>query len=106
MPVKHPLTGELVLNKRNNKPCYETRASGMTFHDMRHTAVSLWISTGANDMQVAAWAGHRSVAFTKTRYGHLFNHHADAVVARLDALIAETSRRSSASVTTLRPGAS
>ncbi len=41
--------------------------------------------------------------FTKTRWGALFDHHADTVVAQLDALIAEASQRSSASVTALRP---
>jgi integrase len=43
-----------------------------TFHDMRHAAVSLWIAAGASDIEVAKWAGHRSVSFTKDRYGHLF----------------------------------
>ena len=73
----------------------------MTFHDMRHTAVALWIATGANDLRVARWAGHRSVTFTKDRYGHLFDTHGDAVVARLDALIAEASARPSARVARL-----
>ena len=56
-----------------------------------HTAVALWITTGANDLQVARWAGHRRVAFGKDRYGHLYENHAEPVVARLDALTAEAS---------------
>ena len=80
------------------KPRMRTVVTGMTFHDMRHTAVALWIATGANDLQVARWAGHRSVAFTKDRYGHLFAAHGEAVVARLDALIEESSARASAQV--------
>lgn len=40
---------------------------GLTFHDMRHTAVSLWVAAGASDLEVAKWAGRRSAAFTKSR---------------------------------------
>ncbi len=58
-----------------------------TPHDMRHTAVSLWISQGATDIEIAKWAGHTSAAFTKRRYGHLFPEHGDALSDRLDALI-------------------
>ena len=36
--------------------------AGFTFHDMRHTAVSLWVAAGASDLEVAKWAGHRSRA--------------------------------------------
>ena len=48
---------------------------GFTFHDMRHTAVSLWVAAGASDLEVAKWAGHSSAAFTKNRYAHLFPEH-------------------------------
>jgi integrase len=56
---------------------------GFTFHDMRHTAVSLWVAAGASDLEVAKWAGHRSPAFTKTRYAHLFPEHGEALAERL-----------------------
>lgn len=56
---------------------------GFTFHDMRHTAVSLWVAAGASDLEVAKWAGHRSAAFTKSRYAHLFPEHGEALAARL-----------------------
>jgi integrase len=59
-----------------------------TFHDMRHTAVSLWIAAGASDLEVAKWAGHRSVSFTKDRYAHLFPEHGEALADRLDSFIA------------------
>lgn len=54
---------------------------------MRHTAVSLWVAAGASDLEVAKWAGHRSAAFTKNRYAHLFPEHGEALAARLDAFI-------------------
>lgn len=41
-------------------------------HDLRHTAVALWIVAGANPKQIAAWAGHSSVSVVLDRYGHLF----------------------------------
>jgi integrase len=54
-------------------------------HDLRHTAVALWIAQGANSKQVAARAGHTSVAFTLDRYGHLFPEADDALMSGLDA---------------------
>ncbi|MEY2476789.1 MAG: hypothetical protein QOG87_2104 [Actinomycetota bacterium] len=78
-------TGLGVITKDSaGKPHY----SGVTFHDMRHTAVSLWIAAGATDLEVAKWAGHRSVSFTKDRYAHLFPEHGEALADRLDAFIA------------------
>jgi integrase len=41
-------------------------------HDLRHTAVALWIAAGAKPEEVATRAGHTSVSFTLDRYGHLF----------------------------------
>jgi integrase len=41
-------------------------------HDLRHTAVALWIEAGADPKQVSVRAGHTSVAFTLDRYGHLY----------------------------------
>jgi integrase len=38
-----------------------TRAAGpggLRIHDLRHTAVALWIAAGANPKEVAARAGH------------------------------------------------
>jgi integrase len=52
-----------------------TRAAGLDglrIHDLRHTAVALWIAAGANPKEVAARAGHASVSFTLDRYGHLY----------------------------------
>jgi hypothetical protein len=40
-------------------------------HDLRHTAVALWIAAGANPKEVSVRAGHTSVSFTLDRYGHL-----------------------------------
>src|SRR5215211_317552 len=58
-------------------------------HDLRHTAVALWIAAGANPKEVAVRAGHTSVSFTLDRYGHLFEGHDAALHDRLNAMHAE-----------------
>ncbi len=59
---------------------------GLRIHDLRHTAVALWIAAGANPKEVAARAGHASVSFTLDRYGHLYPEADVALRDRLDAL--------------------
>jgi integrase len=59
---------------------------GLRIHDLRHTAVALWIAAGANPKEVAARAGHTSVSFTLDRYGHLYPEADQALRDRLDAL--------------------
>ena len=44
----------------------------LRIHDLRHTAVSLWIAEGAHPKQVAVLAGHTSVSVVLDRYGHLY----------------------------------
>jgi integrase len=75
----------------------------LTFHHMRHTAVSLWAAAGASDLEVAKWAGHRSAAFTKSRYAHLFPEHGQAPADRLDASIAASTPAPAAAVVPIRP---
>ena len=54
-------------------------------HDMRHTAISLWMAAGVDPKAIATWAGHRSVVTVLDRYGHLQPDHAEQFLARLDA---------------------
>jgi hypothetical protein len=58
----------------------------LRIHDLRHTAVALWIAAGANPKEVSARAGHSSVSFTLDRYGHLYPEADTALRDRLDAL--------------------
>jgi hypothetical protein len=44
----------------------------LRIHDLRHTAVALWIAAGANLKEVSARGGYASVRFTLDRYGHLY----------------------------------
>ena len=58
-------------------------------HDLRHTAVALWIAASANPKEVSVRAGHTSVSFTLDRYGHLFPGHDAELRDRLNAMHAE-----------------
>jgi integrase len=52
-------------------------------HDLRHTAVALWIATGASPLEVSRRAGHTSASFTLDRYGHLFPEADEGVLSAL-----------------------
>jgi integrase len=58
----------------------------LRIHDLRHTAVALWIAAGATPKEVAVRAGHTSVSFTLDRYGHLYPESDTTLRDRLEAL--------------------
>ena len=60
---------------------------GPNIHDLRHTAVSLWIAQGSNPLQVKERAGHSKITFTYDRYGHLFPKERDPAMAGLDKML-------------------
>ena len=68
---------------------------GLRIHDLRHTAVALWIAAGANPKEVAARAGDASVSFTLDRYGHLYPEADLSLRERLDAMFAASQRTDS-----------
>ena len=75
--------------------------SGLTPHELRHTAASLAIASGASVKGVQSMLGHASAQMTLDRYGHLFPDELDAVADRLDAARADqvlTKRRPDAPV--------
>lgn len=57
----------------------------VTPHDLRHTAVSLWIAAGYSAKEVSVRAGHTSVSFTFDTYGHLFP--SESSMDKLETLI-------------------
>jgi integrase len=59
-------------------------------HDLRHTAVALWIAAGASPREIAVRAGHSSVVTVLDRYGHLLPGSEDRVNDALDALAVAT----------------
>ena len=59
----------------------------MTIHDLRHTAASLAISSGANVKAVQKMLGHASAAMTLDVYADLFEDDLDAVAMRLNDVV-------------------
>lgn len=71
------------------------RRAGLTplrIHDLRHTAVALWIAAGATPNDVARRAGHTSVVTVLDRYGHLLPGVQDTVTDALDRLARDVRR--------------
>lgn len=48
-------------------------APGLRVHDLRHTAASLWLASGADPKVVQRVLGHASAAMTMDLYGHLID---------------------------------
>lgn len=69
----------------------------VTAHDLRHTAASLAVSSGANVKAVQKMLGHASAAMTLDVYADLFDDDLTAVADRLDERVgkmwAETGQR-------------
>jgi integrase len=57
---------------------------GLVPHELRHTAASLAVSSGANVKAVQRMLGHASAAMTLDTYADLFDEDLDAVAERLD----------------------
>ena len=72
---------------------YAARDAGLerlTSHDLRHTAVSLAISSGANIKVVQRIAGHKSATMTLDRYADLFPIDLGDLAERLDDMAFRT----------------
>jgi integrase len=67
------------------KPAIETAGLGqLRIHDLRGTAASLMISSGANIKAVQRQLGHASAAMTLDLYGHLYEDDLDTLSDALD----------------------
>ncbi|MDO4717514.1 MAG: tyrosine-type recombinase/integrase [Propionibacteriaceae bacterium] len=60
---------------------------GLRIHDLRHTAASLMVASGATVKDVQAALGHASAAMTLDVYAHLFDGGLDTVGERMSALL-------------------
>lgn len=67
-------------------------------HDLRHTAVALWIAAGASPREIAARAGHTSVVTVLDRYGHLYPGSESKVNDALDAMAATSAESGTVTV--------
>jgi integrase len=72
-----------------NQAPIELGVPGFTPHELRHTAASLAIASGADVKVVQQMLGHKSAAMTLDQYGHLFGDRLDLVADAMDAARAE-----------------
>ncbi|WP_253869947.1 site-specific integrase [Mycobacterium sp. 1164966.3] len=61
----------------------------VTVHELRHTAASLMIASGANVKTVQSQLGHKTATMTLDQYGHLFPDDLDDVADKMDDLVSE-----------------
>ena len=83
----HPLRN---LNFRRDvfdRAAEDAGLTGLTPHDLRHTAASLAVSAGANVKAVQRMLGHASAAMTLDVYSGLFDDDLDGVADRLSATV-------------------
>lgn len=64
------------------------RVERMTIHDLRHTAASLMVKSGANVKAVLRQLGHTSAAMTLDVYAALFDEDMDSVGGGVDERVA------------------
>jgi integrase len=83
-PEGHAVRPGLFRRRFWNPAVLTANLAPLRVHDLRHTAVALWIAAGANPKQIAIRAGHTSVSVVLDRYGHLFPEQDDALVAALE----------------------
>jgi integrase len=69
---------------------HEHRLSGLTLHELRHTAAALAIEQGAHPMAIKERLGHSSINVTLDRYGHLFPRLDLAIAEGLDGVLRES----------------
>lgn len=65
--------------------CVKAGVPRMTIHDLRHTAASLMVASGANVKVVQRQLGHASASMTLDVYADLFDDDLDTVRERLDS---------------------
>jgi integrase len=77
-----------------NQACERLRIPRLTPHELRHTAASLAIASGAHIKVLQQMLGHKSATMTLDQYGHLIGDRLDVVairwIPRTAALLAST----------------
>jgi integrase len=88
--------GGVLRNRNARRGWFDAAATaigvtGLTPHELRHTAASLAVSAGANVKAVQRMLGHASAAVTLDIYADLFDDDLDAVADRLEDVRERTS---------------
>ena len=70
------------------RACDTAGLERMTIHDLRHTAASLMVQSGANVKAIQRRLGHTSAAMTLDAYADLFDDDLDSVGGGVDERVA------------------
>jgi len=97
--------GGVLRNRSARRAWFDSAAAAigepaLTPHELRHTAASLAVSSGAHVKAVQRMLGHKSAAMTLDRYADLFDADLDDVASRLDGLARHVRQRRADSVRT------
>ena len=79
----HPDTPSKILEKLIKK--YDLKR--ITFHGLRHTSISLQITTGIQSQIISKRAGHSSVSVTHNIYSHFFDNGFKEVADKMDSFL-------------------
>lgn len=79
----HPDTPSKILEKLIKKYNFKR----ITFHGLRHTSISLQISSGIQSQIISKRAGHSSVAVTDKIYSHFFENEFKDVANKMDSFL-------------------
>ncbi len=84
---KRPLDGQNLAN-RTLKPILKAAKLSPRFrwYDCRHTCATLLLAAGENPKVVRERLGHKTVAFTLDRYGHVLPRMQSSASNRLEAM--------------------
>jgi integrase len=82
---------------------WATVSRGRRVHDLRHTAATLWLSTGIDPKTVQTWLGHSTMTLTVDTYAHWLGTDADAVaIARMNAALGDATGTSAGNLRTIK----
>ena len=71
----------------------DARFPRVTVHELRHTAASLMIASGANVKTLQAQLGHKTATMTLDQYGHLFPDDLDDVAVKMEDLVSGCAKK-------------
>lgn len=96
-------TGSCVNCKQAPKGPRGPHYVGLRIHDLRHTAVSLWIASGRQLFHITKFLGHTDSKLVDARYGHLYaKTHDDANDVMERTMASARRRRAGDNVTAMR----
>ncbi len=96
-----PWTKERV-KKLMRRACKAAGLVGFTFHHLRHSAASTWLTEGASLLEVSKQLGHADTRMVDKFYGHLAADHLRATFGKTKLGLDRAARAKPAKVTAIR----